>query len=82
MQLGQHVVVPVVRHFEEETVAQVERELLPGKDRVVCVCVRGKGEEDVRDATTCATARGVPGDQGGGAGEDSDALLDSRQGLR
>ena len=45
VQLGQHVVVPVVRHFEEETVAQVERELLPGKERVVCVCVRaGKGK--------------------------------------
>jgi len=45
VQLGQHVVVPVVRHFEEETVAQVERELL--KERVVCVCVcvrAGKGK--------------------------------------
>ena len=81
MQLRQHVVVPVVRYFEEETVAQVERELL--KERVVCVCVRGKGRGGCEGRYyVCDGERGAAGGAGWGAGEDSDALLDSRQGLR
>jgi hypothetical protein len=65
VQLRQHVVVPVVRHFEEETVAQVERELL--KDRVCVRAGKGRGGREGR-YYVCDGERGAGGSGWGGWG--------------